>query len=225
MFYYEHPYKPILFKDTKRIIVGTLPPPRFFLKDLKEEDVDFPYGSKDNLLWRILNKIFLLDLEFKNTKNAIEQRFSFLEKNQIGVCDIVQSCKKERLDSSDSSMNDIVLRDILNYLKVYKNINTILFTGKNSKNSPEYFFRQILKKRNINFEKIENIFLRVHKFIFENRVIFTISLISPSNAANKSIGTNILFKNKKIKNSNFNTFDFRVLEYEKALSFENLIFN
>ena len=163
MFYYEHPYKPILFKDTKKIIIGTLPPPRFFLKDLKEEDVDFPYGSKDNLLWRILNKIFLLDLEFKNTKNAIEQRFSFLEKNQIGVCDIVQSCKKERLDSSDSSMNDIVLRDILNYLKVYKNINTILFTGKNSKNSPEYFFRQILKKRNINFEKIENIFLRVHK--------------------------------------------------------------
>ena len=113
MFYYEHPYKPILFKDTKRIIVGTLPPPRFFLKDLKEEDVDFPYGSKDNLLWKILNKIFLLDLEFKNTKNAIEQRLSFLEKNQIGVCDIVQSCKKERLDSSDSSMNDIVLTRIL----------------------------------------------------------------------------------------------------------------
>ena len=122
-------------------------------------------------------------------------------------------------------MNDIVLRDILNYLKVYKNINTILFTGKNSKNSPEYFFRQILKKRKIDFTKIEHKSLRIHKFIFENRVIFTISLISPSNAANKSIGANILFKNKKIKNSNFNTFDFRVLEYEKALSFENLIFN
>ena len=73
MFYYEHPYKPILFKDTKRIIVGTLPPPRFFLKDLKEEDVDFPYGSKDNLLWRILNsqswKTHFWSLIFFNNPN------------------------------------------------------------------------------------------------------------------------------------------------------------
>lgn len=224
MFYYEHPYKPILFEDTKKVIVGTLPPPRFFLKNLKEEDVDFPYGSKDNLLWKIFNKLFVLDLEFKNTKKAIEQRFNFLEKNQIGVCDIVQSCKKERFDSSDNSMKDVVLRDILNYLKEYKSIDTIFFTGKNSKNSPEYFFRQILKNKKIKYEKIENDFLRVHKFIFENRAIFTISLISPSNAANKSIGANILFKNQKIKNSSFNTFDFRVLEYKKALEFENLKF-
>lgn len=224
MFYYEHPYKPILFEDTKKVIVGTLPPPRFFLKNLKEEDVDFPYGSKDNLLWKIFNKLFVLDLEFKNTKKAIEQRFNFLEKNQIGVCDIVQSCKKERFDSSDNSMKDVVLRDILNYLKEYKSIDTIFFTGKNSKNSPEYFFRQIFKNKKIKYEKIENDFLRVHKFNFENRAIFTISLTSPSNAANKSIGANILFKNQKIKNSSFNTFDFRVLEYKKALEFENLKF-
>ena len=136
----------------------------------------------------------------------------------------MQSCKKERFDSSDNSMKDVVLRDILNYLKEYKSIDTIFFTGKNSKNSPEYFFRQILKNKKIKYEKIENDFLRVHKFIFENRAIFTISLISPSNAANKSIGANILFKNQKIKNSSFNTFDFRVLEYKKALEFENLKF-
>ncbi|AXK48222.1 uracil-DNA glycosylase family protein [Aliarcobacter trophiarum] len=224
MFYYEHPYKPILFEDTKRVIVGTLPPPRFFLKNLKEEDVDFPYGSKDNLLWKILDKLFFLNLNYKNSTTEIDKRLNFLKTNKIGICDIVQSCKKEVLDSSDNSMKDVILRDIFYYLKEYKNIDTILFTGKNSKNSPEYFFRQIIKKKNIKYEKLENDFLRVHKFVFENRTIFTISLISPSNAANRSIGSNHLYKKEREKSINFTNFDFRLNEYKKALEFENLKF-
>lgn len=222
MFYYEHPYKPILFEDTKRVIIGTLPPPRFFLRNLKEEDVDFPYGSKDNLLWKIFDKIFSLNLSYKNSAIEVEKRLNFLKNYDIGICDIVQSCRKERLDSSDNSMKDVILRDIFYYLNRYKNIDTILFTGKNSKNSPEYFFRKILKNKKIKYEKIENDFLRVHTFIFENRTICTISLISPSNAANRSIGSNPLYKKERERNISFTSFDFRVIEYKKALEFENL---
>ena len=94
-------------------------------------------------------------------------------------------------------MNEIKLRNILNYLEMYKNIDTIIFTGGNSKNGPEYFLRQILKTNNIKFIEISNEIPKVHKFIFDNRVIKTISLTSLSNTANRFIGSNEYYKKRK----------------------------
>lgn len=147
MFFHFHPYKPFLNQNTEKIIVGTLPPPRFCTKEFKERDVDFCYGSKDNLLWQAINKIYSLNLAFENTKEEINKRKEFLLKQKIGICDIVESCNREKIDASDIGMSEIVLRDILGYIKEYKNIKTIIFTGGLCKNSPEYFLRQILKNR------------------------------------------------------------------------------
>ena len=216
MFHHFHPYKPYLNSDTQKIIVGTLPPPRFCNKDFKEGDVDFCYGSKDNLLWQALNQIFSLNLRFDNSHEAIIQRKYFLDKYKIGICDIVDSCNRIKLDASDLGMSDIKLRDILKYLKDYKNINTLVFTGGNSKNGPEYFLRQILKNQNINFHLICENTPKEHKFIFDNREIKTISLTSPSNAANRYIGSNKIYKQKKLENRNYTTFDFRVEQYKKV---------
>ena len=221
MFFHYHHYEPFLNKNTKFLIIGTLPPPRFCGKDLKLKDVDFCYGSKDNLLWQIINKIFKLDLIFENTLKARNQRKEFLINNQIGICDIVESCQRFKLDASDSSMENIVLRDILKYLENYKNIKTLIFTGGSSKNSPEYFLKKILKQNNIKVELISNNLPKTHQFIFDNRVFTAISLTSPSNAANKSIGTNINYKLQKQINPNYTTFDFRVNQYKKVfLNFE-----
>jgi hypoxanthine-DNA glycosylase len=156
LFFHFHPYKPFLNTDTKKIIVGTLPPPRFCNKEFKKNDVNFCYGSKDNLLWQILNKIYNLNLSFDNSNEAANLRKEFLLKHKIGICDIVESCKREKIDASDIGMKEIVLRDILGYIKKYQNIKTIIFTGGLCKNSPEYFFRQILKKENITLEIISN---------------------------------------------------------------------
>ncbi|WP_418186978.1 uracil-DNA glycosylase family protein [Aliarcobacter lanthieri] len=221
MFFHYHPYKPYINIDTKIIIVGTLPPPRFCTKELKNSDVDFCYGSKDNLLWQIFNKVFSLNLLFENTKQAIEQRKIFLKGSKIGICDIVESCNREKFDASDNSMLNIKLRDILKYLLEYKNIDTIFFTGKYSKNSPEYFFRKVLKEQEIDFILIKNDYLRVHKFVFDNRVFTTISLISPSNTANKSIGAKLIYKNRKLMDKAYTTFDFRVDEYKRAITFKS----
>ena len=218
MFYHFHPYKPFLNYDTKRIIVGTIPPPRFCYKEFKINDVDFSYGSKDNLLWQTLNKIYNLSLSFENSNKAITLRKDFLLKYQIGICDIVESCKREKIDASDIGMKEVVLRDILNYIKKYKNIQTLIFTGGLSKNSPEYFFRQILKKQNINLEIISNKIPKKHIFKYDNWIIQTISLTSPSNAANRSIGANKDYKKRKEKNPNYTTFDFRVEQYCKVFN-------
>lgn len=223
MFNHFHPYKPYMNKDTKRIIVGTLPPPRFCINKLKKEDVNFCYGSKDNLLWQVLNKIFKLDLLFDNSKQAIIQRKNFLNKKQIGICDIVDSCKREKIDASDLGMSEIILRNMLNYLYEYKNIDTLIFTGGNSKNGPEYFLRQILKKQNIEFKlistDIHNKVPKIHSFIFDNRVFKTITLTSPSNTANRYIGSNKFYKSKKKENQNYSTFDFRVEQYKEVFRF------
>ena len=219
MFHHFHPYEPFLRKDTQKIIVGTLPPPRFCTREFKANDVDFCYGSQDGLLWKALDVIFDLKLEYLNKKEEIEKRKDFLITNKIGVCDIVDSCKREKIDASDLGMSDVNLRDILNYIDLYKNIDTIIFTGGNSKNGPEYFLRRVLKIQNIKFIEISKQIPKVNKFTFKNRTITTISLTSPSNAANRFIGSNILYKEKKKENSNYSTFDFRVEQYKKVFKY------
>lgn len=216
MFHHFHPYEPFINKSTTRIIVGTLPPPRFCTKEYKERDVSFCYGSQDGLLWQCLDKIYDLNLVYEQSDFAINQRKEFLINEEIGVCDIVNSCKREKIDASDIGMSEVTLRDILAYLKSYPNIQTIIFTGGNSKNGPEYFLRQVLKKEKIKYESISSEIPKVNKFEYENRTIKTISLTSPSNAANRYIGSNIEYKRKKSLDKNYSTLDFRIEQYKKV---------
>ena len=164
MFFHQHPYKPFIQKDTKKLIVGTLPPPRFSTGALLEKDVDFCYGSCYNSLWLKIDKIHNLNLRYDNSQEAIEERKAFLMQHQIGVCDIVESAEREKIDASDLGMKNIKLRDVIGYLKQYPNIETLLFTGGNSKNGPEYFFRKHIKDYNIKLELISNEVPRIHQF-------------------------------------------------------------
>lgn len=216
MFLHIHPHKPFIPPATTKIIVGTLPPPRFSTNELKKGDVNFCYGSIDGLLWKVLDKIFTLNLEYENSKEEIQRRQNFLIKDKLGICDIVHSCRREKIDASDLGMQNVVLRDILTYLKSYPKIDTIIFTGGNSKNGPEYFLRKVLKENSIEFTNISNNLPKTNQFIFKNRTIKTISLTSPSNTANRFIGSNTLYKKRKQEDESYNTFDFRVEQYEKV---------
>ncbi|NMH87882.1 uracil-DNA glycosylase family protein [Flavivirga algicola] len=224
MFKHTHPYKPFIQNDTTKLIVGTLPPPRFTTGELLEKDVDFCYGSYYNSLWLFIDEIHGLNLRYDNSQEAIEQRKQFLIKNKIGVCDIVESAEREKIDASDLGMQNIKLRDIIGYLKQYPSIDTLLFTGGNSKNGPEYFFRKHIKGYNMKLELISNEIPRIHKFELpvrlnavetSSRIIKTVSLTSGSGAANISISRIPLYKQLKSKNPKFNTFDFRVLQYRE----------
>ncbi len=70
----NHLYK----HDTTKLIVGTLPPPRFSTGELLEKDVDFCYGSYYNSLWLFIDKIHNLNLRYDNSQEAIEERKQFL---------------------------------------------------------------------------------------------------------------------------------------------------
>jgi G:T/U-mismatch repair DNA glycosylase len=222
MFLHTHPYEPYVFKEATKLIVGTLPPPRFTTGDLKERDVDFCYGSRDGQLWPILNKIFDLNLKFETTQEAVDQRKKFLKKRKIGICDIVASAEREKINASDLGMLNIKLRNIIGYLGNYSNVDTLIFTGGSSKNGPEYFFRKHLKEYDIPLDVLSDEVPRIHRFRLPSlelssdrqRVIKTVSLTAPSGAANRAVGSLASYKLLKEANPDFNTFDFRVLQYE-----------
>ncbi len=216
MFLHKHPYSPFFPENATKLIVGTLPPPRFTTRQLFDEDVDFCYGSKYGLLWPILNSIFDLNLNFENTQVAIDQRKSFLTNHKIGICDIIESCERTKINASDLGMENIVLRDFFTYLEQNKSIENIIFLGGNSNNGPEYLFRKLLQSHKMSLKKVSSKEERIHQFKFQDRVILTNTLISPSNAANRSIGANQEYKMHKKEDSNFTTFNFRVLKYKQA---------
>ncbi|MCP4884002.1 MAG: uracil-DNA glycosylase family protein [Flavobacteriales bacterium] len=215
MFIHQHPYPPFIPFNATKLIVGTIPPPRFSSGNLFNEDVDFCYGSKYGLLWPLLNQIFDLNLEFENTQKAIEQRKLFLQKYGIGICDMVHRCQREKINASDLGMQQIELRNLINYIKENKSISSILFMGGNSKNGPEFLFRSQLRSSGLHLitESIDR--PKIHEFIFDDRNIRTISLISPSSAANRSIGADPYYKFRKKQNKKYTTFDFRIEQYRK----------
>lgn len=194
-----------------------MPPPRFTQRRLKERDVDFCYGSQDGLLWPILDRIFELELVYDNSGAAVLQRKYFLQKRGIGICDVVESSFREKIDASDLGMQKVELRNMLQILRKHPKIDTLLFTGGNSKNGPEYFFRRHLKdsEENIKLKIVNNEPPRIHQFVLDGRLIKTVSLIAPSGAANMAVGSMQLYKELKAKNPNFNTLDFRVLQYKE----------
>ena len=216
VFEHTHPYAPFIDDTTLKLIVGTLPPPRFTTGELKEGDVNFCYGSRDGQLWPILDKIFNLNLKYETTANAIEQRKAFLKSRGIGVCDIVASAERQKIDASDIGMQNVVLRNVLCYLEKYPNVNTLLFTGGNSKNGPEYFFRKHLKEYQVSLQQISNEVPRIHEFVhpITKTIIRTVSLIAPSGAANRAVGSLESYKRMKKENPSFNTIDYRVLQYK-----------
>lgn len=219
MFLHTHPYSPFIPEGTTKLIVGTLPPPRFTLGVLKDRDVNFCYGSRDGQLWPILDSIFKLNLKYEDSKEAVQQRKSFLISRNIGVCDIVASAERLKIDASDLGMQNVKFRNLIQILERNPNINTLLFTGGNSKNGPEYFFRKLLKQHQLKLEIVSNIVPRIHQVDISalkpspKRIIKTISLTAPSGAANRAVGSLEAYKKMKVDFPHKTTIDFRIEQY------------
>lgn len=217
MWLHQHPYAPWIPKNATRLLVGTLPPPRFSLGQLKTGDVNFCYGSSDGLLWKIFDVLFDLQLEYADTPKAVAQRKAFLTQQRLGICDVVDCCYREKIDASDSGMTQVQLRDMFSYFQAYPSLRYLIFTGGNSKNGPEYFFRSYVKAKGIAFTPTVTTVPRQHQFEFGEKRITTFSLTAPSGSANRAIGSMPYYKYQKQQNPSYTTFDFRLEQYAKVL--------
>lgn len=218
MFLHQHPHAPILFPEATRLIVGTLPPPRFTQGLLRPGDVNFSYGSRDGQLWPILDRIFDLGLVYEDSEYAERQRLDFLKSRQIGICDIVERATRQRIDASDLGMRDIEMRDLLGVLIDHPRVHTLLFTGGNSQNGPEYLFRRLLRQEGIALEPLSEEVPRLHRFDLpgpdgSSRTLETVSLTAPSGSANRAVGSIPAYKARKAVNPDYTVLDFRIEQY------------
>ena len=169
------------------------------------------------MLWPVLDEIFCLGLHYDNSLEAVKERQDFLIREKIGICDIVESCRRTKIDASDLGMLEIRQRNILRQLQLCPSIDTLIFTGGNTKNGPEYLFRRQLRSSyGLKLDCISSEVPRRHQFILHEKVYTTISLTSPSNAANRAIGSSALYKGCKAANPYYNTFHFRVDQYRQV---------
>lgn len=120
----KHPYLPYIPEGAVKLIIGSIPPQRFCIegKRLEEGDTDFYYGAKRNLFWRILSEISGKDFKYDNSKEAVNERKSFLAKLGFGITDIIDVCIHKDGRAADEDLLDINSRQPLINLKNAKQI-------------------------------------------------------------------------------------------------------
>ena len=92
-----HPFEPFIEDDATKLIIGTIPPPRFARAELENDDVNFYYGSRDNQFWDIIGQISNIDFKKENSDNEIQKRKQFLREQKIGICDIVSKTRRKKI--------------------------------------------------------------------------------------------------------------------------------
>lgn len=112
-----HPFKPILFSDTKIVILGSFPSKKSF-------EQNFYYAHPQNQFWKILSAITAYPI------NNRDQKIWLLKEAKIGLWDMISSCYQE--NSLDSSIEQEEINDIASLLEKYPTIEKIACTGKKS---------------------------------------------------------------------------------------------
>jgi len=111
----EHPFKPIIFKDTEILILGSFP-------SIKSFENNFYYAHPRNQFWKILHAI----TEYPVLNR--DQKIWLLKEYKFGLWDMIRRC--QRKNSLDSSLESEEVNDIASLLEEYPTIKKIAFTGK-----------------------------------------------------------------------------------------------
>ena len=125
----EHPFLPFVPEYATKLIIGTIPPERFYKKNLFCSDVDFYYGSKDNAFWNLLGEIFGIKFLNEKNENEIQKRKNFLTDKKIGICDIVKKTTRKNGSALDKDLDVKEFLDITELLEANPNIDTLIYTS------------------------------------------------------------------------------------------------
>lgn len=109
-----HPFEPVYNAKSKILILGTMPSP-------KSREYGFFYGHPQNNFWRVLAKIFDVNLPY-----SIEDKKKFLLENNIALWDVLQSCQIS--GAEDGSIKNPVVNDFTQILKESE-IKSVFATG------------------------------------------------------------------------------------------------
>ncbi len=131
-----HPFNPIIDNNSTILILGSFP-------SVKSREDNFYYAHLQNRFWKVLSKILKCNIPLNK-----EEKINMLLANHIAIWDVVKSCEIEV--SSDASIKNVVINDILDLIKDSK-INKILFNGNKSYEIfKKYSKLEDYEKKNIN---------------------------------------------------------------------------
>ena len=111
----EYSFEPMLFKDTKTLVLGSFP-------SIQSVANDFYYAHPRNQFWKILSAVTAYPI------NNRDQKIWLLKEAKLGLWDMIRSCSRE--NSLDSSLEDEEINDIPALLEQYPGIEKIAFTGR-----------------------------------------------------------------------------------------------
>jgi len=125
-----HPFEPVVFEDSKILILGTFP-------SIKSFENNFYYSHPRNQFWEILSIIF----NDKKPEN-IREKISFLKNHKIALWDAVCECVRKKGNSRDDNLEIIKPCNIENLLKKFPNIEKIAVTSRTAE--------KVIKKHFVN---------------------------------------------------------------------------
>ena len=111
----QHPFPPITYNDSKILILGSFP-------SIDSFENSFYYTHKRNQFWKLLSELSHYPI------NNLDQKMWLLKQTKISLWDMVASCSRE--SSLDSSLEDIDVNNIAEFLDNHPNIEKIAFTGR-----------------------------------------------------------------------------------------------
>ena len=116
MNFVEHPWEAVYDKNSKILILGTIPSP-------KSREVGFYYGNPHNIFWRTVAEVLGKEEPDRN----MESMRIFLLENRIALWDVLKSC--EIKGASDADIRNAVPNDFRDILKT-ADIRKVFTTGK-----------------------------------------------------------------------------------------------
>ena len=111
----EHPFKPVVYKDTEVLILGSFP-------SIKSFENNFYYAHPSNKFWKILEAVTTYPI------NNRDQKLWLLKEAKLGLWDMVRECSRD--NSLDSSLENEEVNDIAGFLEAHPSIKKLAFTGK-----------------------------------------------------------------------------------------------
>jgi len=111
----EHPFKPVVYKDTEILILGSFP-------SIKSFEKNFYYAHPSNKFWKILEAVTSYPV------NNRDQKLWLLKECKLGLWDMVRECSRD--NSLDSSLENEEVNDIAAFLELHPSITKLAFTGK-----------------------------------------------------------------------------------------------
>ena len=111
----EHPFKPIVYKDTETLILGSFP-------SIKSFEKEFYYAHPSNKFWKILEAVTHYPI------NNRDQKLWLLKEAKFGLWDMVRVCSRD--NSLDSSLENEEVNDIASFVEEHPSIKKLAFTGK-----------------------------------------------------------------------------------------------